>query len=181
MDVTVRYYDRNGQVIDSDEFAVGSKDELIEYAKTMELGGRTAYAHIFEGTSDEVSEAELAGTKDELNILAVAHCGTIWDCEKDEWIVEPKYWDVEDAFRDGREFDGHDCDGYTVREFDGTKYVLLDRIGEDGKVEAVKLDDEIDYDTGWYTCPAYMLEFDDEDDDDPIAWHNVGDIAYITD
>lgn len=168
MDVTVRYYDRNGQVIDSDEFAVGSKDELIEYAKTMELGGQTAYAHIFEGTDEEVSEAELAGTQDKLIILGVQHCGTIWDCEKDEWIVEPKYWDVEDAFRDGR-------------EFDGTKYVLLDRIGEDGKVEAVKLDDEIDYDTGWYTCPAYMLEFDDEDDDDPIAWHTVGDIAYITD
>lgn len=181
MDVTVRYYDRNGQVIDSDEFAVGSKDELIEYAKTMELGGQTAYAHIFEGTDEEVSEAELAGTQDKLIILGVQHCGTIWDCQKDAWIVEPKYWDVQDALDDGCEFDGHDRDGYTVREFGGVKYVLLDSIDEDGKVEAIKPSDEIDYETGWYTCQAYTLEFDDDEDDDPIVWHNIGDIAYITD
>lgn len=181
MDVTVRYYDLNGQVIDSDEFAVGSKAELIEYAKTMELGGRTAYAHIFEGTSDEVSEAEVAGTQDKLIILGVQHCGTIWDCEKDEWVVEPKYWDVDDALQDGAEFNGKDRREYTTRELKNGKYVLLGKPDKYGRVKAVKPSDEIDYETGWYTCPAYTIDFDDDDDDAPFIQHTPGDLAYITD
>ncbi|WP_278962544.1 hypothetical protein [Mitsuokella multacida] len=162
----------------SEELEAASKEELIEQVKEMDLHN-AGWACVYEGSSDELYKAEMDGEyiDDRIVLVALAN-GMIRDSEMN-WIVGPEYDYVEEALADGAEFDEHDRSGYAEKEFDGEKYVLLGEIDEDGEAEAVKPSDEVDYETGYYTCPLYTLEFDGEDDDDPLITHKAGEIAYI--
>lgn len=160
------------------ELEAASKEELVEQVKEMDLHN-AGWACIYEGSADELYKAELCDEciDDRIVLVALAN-GMIRDSEMN-WIVGPEYDYVEEALMDGVEFDGHDRSGYTEKEFDGEKYVLLGEIDKDGEAEAVKPSDEVDYETGYYTCPLYSLTFDGEDDHDPLISHEVGEFAYI--
>ncbi|MGN8833536.1 hypothetical protein ACTNDZ_13475 [Selenomonas montiformis] len=161
------------------ELEAASKEELIAQVKEMDIHNAD-WACIYEGSSDDLYKAEMANENiDDRIVLGVLANGMIRDKDFD-WIVGPEYNYVEEALADGAEFDEHDCRGYKKKEFGGEKYVLLGEIDENGEVEAVKPSDEVDYETGWYTCPLYTLEFDGEDDEDPLIMHKAGEIAYIT-
>lgn len=162
-----------------EELEAASKEELIAQAKEMDLHN-AGWACIYEGSADDLYKAEMADENiDDRIVLGVLANGMIRDDEFN-WIVGPEYDYVEEALADGAEFDEHDRSGYVEKEFDGEKYVLIGGIDEDGEAEAVKPSDEVDYETGYYTCPLYSLTFDGEDDDDPLITHKAGEIAYIT-
>lgn len=158
------------------ELEATSKEELIAQVKEMDLHN-AAWACIYEGSADELYKAEMADEDidDRIVLVALAN-GMIRDSEMN-WIVGPEYDYVEEALMDGAEFDGHDRSDYEEKELDGEKYILIEKIDEDGKAEAIKPSDEVDYETGYYTCPLYTLEFDGEGN--PLISTEVGEFSYI--
>lgn len=168
MDINVMYMDKNGRILHNldESIEVSSDKDLEKAAKEWELPSVASFVGFYKPNEDEPAYVMYTN-------------GMVWDHLNQEWIIPAKYDYVEDAFDDGVEFDDYDNENYTVKEFNGEKYILLDKVNEDGLVVAVKVSDEVDYETGHYTCPLYSLEFDSEDDDDPLIRHTDGDIVYI--